>query len=109
MKKICLTVLAATAMIFSTQNLSAQEVGEDKVAVEQAITEYEVIDVAELPAEVTDAVERDFPGAEVSEAYVKEENGEKTYKLKVVTTEGEEVELYADAEGNWVEEDQIDE
>ena len=107
MKKICLTVVAATAMMFSTQNMVAQEIGEEQVAVEQQETEYVAIDVAELPVEVTDALERDYAGAMISEAFVKDENGEVTYKLKVTSAEGEEMKLYADAEGNWVEEDEL--
>lgn len=109
MKKICLTLVAASAMIFSTQNLSAQEITQDQVVIEQEVKDYVSIEVEEVPTEVTDALERDYEGATISEAFVKEKDGEKTYKLKVTTVDGEEKELYADAEGNWIEGDQIDE
>ena len=106
MKKICLTVVAASAMLFSAQNLSAQETAPVPVAVEEAVqetAEWVAIEIEELPAEVQQAVERDFEGAVISEAHVKEKEGEKKFKLKVTTAEGEEKELYADAQGNWID------
>lgn len=108
MKKICLTVLAASALLFSAQNLSAQEVAQTPVEVEETVVqtaqeEFKKIEIQELPAEVQQAVERDFAGATIAEAYVKEYEGEQKFKLKVNTAEGEEKELYADAEGNWID------
>ena len=107
MKKICLTVVAALAMLFSAQNLSAQEAGQEQVTVEaqaQETSEYQKIEISELPVEVQQSVERDFAGGVISEAYVKEQEGEQTFKLVVKTAEGEEEELYADAQGNWLDE-----
>ncbi|MGB7785575.1 MAG: hypothetical protein WBL27_05690 [Salinimicrobium sp.] len=109
MKKICLSVVAASAMLFSAQNLSAQEAEQEQVTVEaqaQQTSEYRQIEIAELPAEVQQSVERDFSGAVISEAYVKEQEGEQKFKLVVKTAEGQEQELYADAQGNWIDEDQ---
>lgn len=108
MKKICLTVVAASAMLFSAQNLTAQEANPEPMMVEETVHEtsdWVKIEVEELPAEVQQAVERDFEGAMISEVHVKEEEGEKEFKLKVTTAEGEEKELYADAEGNWIDKD----
>ena len=113
MKKICLTVLAASAMLFSAQNLSAQEVDPTKeveeTVVQRAQEEFTKIEVQELPAEVQQAVERDFAGATIAEAYVKDHEGTQKFKLKVSTAEGEDKELYADAEGNWIEKEQKEE
>lgn len=112
MKKICLSVVAASAMLFSAQNLSAQEVAQAQVEVEATVGQQEdfrQIEIEELPAEVQQAVERDFAGATIAEAYVKEKEGELKYKLKVTTAEGEEKELYADAQGNWIDKAQKEE
>ena len=109
MKKICLTLVAASAMLFSAQTLSAQEVAEANATVEtttQQVTDYTKIELTEVPAPVQQALERDHEGAVISEAFVKDEEGVKTYKLAVKTAEGEDVELYADAEGNWIEKDE---
>ena len=107
MKKICLTVVAASAMLFSAQNLTAQEAVPTEVAVEttqQELTDYVKIEITDVPAEVQQALERDYEGAVISEAFVKEEEGgEKKYKLVVKTAAGEEQELFADAQGNWIE------
>ena len=108
MKKLCLTVVAASAMLFSAQNLSAQEVAQvevEETVVQRAQEDFRQIEIQELPAEVQQAVERDFAGATISEAYVKEHEGEQKFKLKVSTAEGEDKELYADAKGNWIDKD----
>lgn len=114
MKKICLSVVAASAMLFSAQNLSAQEVAQAQVEVEETVEQraqedFRQIEVQELPAEVQQAVERDHAGATISEAHVKEKEGEQKFKLKVTTAQGEEKELYADAQGNWIDKDKKDE
>ncbi len=98
-------------MIFSAQTVSAQVNPENEVAVEQHTeqrSEYTQIEVQELPAEVQQAVERDFTGAIISEAHVKEKDGERKYKLLITTAEGEEQELYADEQGNWIDKDKKD-
>lgn len=110
MKKICLTVVAACAMLFSAQTLSAQEVAQAQVEVEETVVQraqedFRQIEIQELPAEVQQSVERDFAGATISEAYVKEHEGEQKFKLKVKTANGEEKKLYADARGNWIDKD----
>lgn len=63
------------------------------------IQDFTEIENDELPGAVTEALEKDFSGATITKAYV---NGELQYKLEV--TNGEEnLVLYADAEGNWLE------
>ena len=107
MRKICFTVVAASAMLFSAQSMTAQEVAQANVTTEEAVVkavDYVKIEISEVPAAVQQSLERDYEGAVLSEAFVKEEEGSKVYKLVVKTAEGEEQELFADAEGNWVEE-----
>lgn len=107
MKKIVLSVVAASAMLFSAQTVSAQA-PQPEVAVEQTAdqkSDWRQIEVGELPAEVQQAVERDFAGAVIAEAHVKEKEGEQKFKLVLQTAEGEQKELYADAQGNWIDKD----
>lgn len=111
MKKLCLNLFAASAILFSTQSISAQEVPQVEVeeTVEQRVQDdFRQIEIQELPAEVQQAVERDYAGATIAEAHVKEHEGEQKFKLKVNTVEGEEQELYSDAQGNWIEKDEKD-
>lgn len=105
MKKICLTAIAATAMLFSVNSATAQvyEEGSTQQQEVQKKDEMTKIEVQEIPAEVRESVERDFQGATVSEAYVKGKEGEAEYKLVITTTEGETKELFADAKGNWID------
>lgn len=111
MKKIFLTTLAATAMLFTVESATAQvyeEGSTQQEEVQQQKDEMQKIEVQELPEEVQQAVERDFQGATISEAYLKEKEGEKTYKIVLTTQEGETRELYADAEGNWIDKEDKD-
>lgn len=112
MKKIFFTVATASAMFISAQTLSAQEVPpvvEVEETVEQRMQDdFMQIEIEELPAEVQQAVERDFAGATIAEAHVKEHEGEQKFKLKITTAEGEDKELYADAQGNWIDKEKKD-
>jgi hypothetical protein len=106
MKKICLSLVAASAILFSTQTASAQTAVQEEVTVEQTAdqqTEFTQVAIEDLPAAVQQAVERDFAGAVIAEAYVKETEASQEFKLVVQTAEGEQKELYADAEGNWID------
>ncbi|MDB2606294.1 hypothetical protein N9Y48_00810 [Zobellia sp.] len=77
-------------------------------AVEEAAAEaiapqedaYAEVAVEEVPAAITEALEVAHPGATISKAYLSEAA---EYKLEVATESGEAAELYADAEGNWIE------
>ena len=112
MKKICLTVVAASAMLFSAQPLTAQETipqqvpVEEQVPVEDAVQEkggFIKIETLKLPEEVKQAIERDYAGAIISEAHVKEKQGEKKFKILLTTENGELKELYADSKGKWID------
>lgn len=110
MKKIFLTTLAATAMLFTVETATAQvyEEGTAQEELQQQKDEMQKIEVQELPEEVQQAVERDFQGATISEAFVEEKEGEKKYKIVLTTQEGETKELYADAQGNWIDKEDKD-
>ena len=104
MKKLGLT-FAAIGLFFATTT-QAQETSEAsaEVTTEVAVAaqdEYTKIEVAELPAAVTLAIETDFAGATAKEVWVKEKEGKKVYKIKL-DVNGKEKKVYADAEGNWI-------
>lgn len=106
MKRFYVTAVIAGAMFFSVGNATAQETHTataTATAQVQEKEEFKPIQVEELPGEVSQSVERDFQGATISEAYKKEKDGEAKYKLVVTTAEGESKELYADAQGNWID------
>lgn len=110
MKKMILSIVAAGALVFTTQTATAQVTGEERTAAEQQMLQqqqddFQSIQVGELPAEVQQAVERDFQGSTIGEAFVKEKDGERKYKVVVTTTDGQSKELYADAQGNWIDKD----
>ncbi|AIY12308.1 MULTISPECIES: hypothetical protein [Cellulophaga] len=62
--------------------------------------DFSEIKIEALPEEITAALAKNFPGASISQAFV---NEEAEYKLIVTSETGEEMELYADAEGNWLD------
>lgn len=106
MKKLSITIMAAAAMFFSVQTTNAQVTGEESAATEQVAPtqeEWTQIKAEELPAEVQAAIEKDLAGITVSETYVKEKDGVKTYKVVVSTADGQTKDLFADANGNWIQ------
>lgn len=107
MKKLGLSLLAATAMFFFTENANAQVEGEVKTDVEveaqaQEKSDFKEIDVVALPQSVKDAVMTDYNGAVTEEAWVKEKDGKAVYKLSL-NVEGEKKKVYADEDGNWID------
>lgn len=106
MKKLGMTMMAAAAMFFTVQTASAQVEGQDRTTMEQRTQQqedFQQIEVTELPSEVQQAVERDFQGATVSEAHIRDRDGEANYKIVIATQDGESRELFADAQGNWID------
>lgn len=97
-------LMIVAAMSLGTMTAFAQE---EAPAVEEAATEvvesqdgYNEVAIEELPEAIATALEAAHPGATISKAYI---NEEAEYKLEVAKEDGEEVELYADAEGNWID------
>ncbi len=79
----------------ATANL--EEVAAEAVEAQDGFNE---VALEELPEAITQALEAAHPGASVAKAYMNEQS---QYKLEVTKEDGEQVELYADAEGNWLE------
>ena len=97
-------VLLVAALSLGTMTAFAQE---EETAVESVATEvmeeqdvFAEIAIEELPEAITVALEAAHPGTTIAKAYV---NEAAQYKLEVAKEDGEAVELYADAEGNWIE------
>ena len=111
MKRIFFTAAIAGAMFFSagTANAQVYENSERETPfVEEQQTEYVLIEVQDLPQEVQQALEKDYQGATLSEVYSAEKDGEVIYKLVLSTQDGESQELFADAQGNWIQKDDSD-
>lgn len=96
-------VVFATALVLgSFGTASATETNpifHDGIMESIFIQDFTEIETSALPEAVTAALEKDFPGATINKAFV---NGEMQYKLEVTNGE-EELVLFADAEGNWLE------
>lgn len=97
-------VLLVAALSLGTMTAFAQE---EEIAVESVATEvmeeqdaFAEIAIEELPEAITVALEAAHPGTTIAKAYV---NEAAQYKLEVAKEDGEAVELYADADGNWIE------
>jgi len=100
MKKLMMTA-AVAAMIFATANTNAQTQAERTPAqMEKSVQEgFQKIEISDIPNTVTEAVEQEFKGASIAEAYM---NKKKEFKL-ILKTEGAEAKtIYANAEGEWI-------
>jgi hypothetical protein len=75
-------------LVNSTENVQKQE------------DNFQRIDVSQLPKAIVDAVQRDYSGATIAEAYVNELS---IYKLVLVSGPDKKT-FYADAQGNWIDE-----
>ncbi len=111
MKKLVLT-FAAIGLFFTTSQAQVAQVengvtAEVAAEVKVAGEDFEKIEVAELPEAVSTAITNDFAEAQTQEAWVKEKEGKKIYKVKL-NVEGEEKSLYADAEGNWLKKEDVE-
>lgn len=109
MKKLGLTLMAATGMFLFSQNAQAQV--EETEEMEQAETmekmqekkdDFIKLDVLALPQPIKDAILTDMNGAVAEEAWVKEKDGKNLYKLSL-NVDGEKKKAYIDQHGNWVE------
>lgn len=101
-------VLVVAALTLGSMSAFAQEA---ETAVEEAATEvaaeaveaqdaFAEVAIEELPETITAALAKDHPAATIAKAYV---NEAAQYKLEVTKEDGTAVELFADAEGNWIE------
>jgi len=76
---------------------ATEAVAEEAVEAQDGFNE---VALEEVPEAITTALEAAHPGATISKASV---NENAQYKLEVAKADGETAELYADAEGNWIE------
>ncbi|UGU17518.1 hypothetical protein LS482_06490 [Sinomicrobium kalidii] len=92
-------VLAAALVFggFATQAATIADYNDVAIVVNQE--EFTEISTDEVPAAVTEALERDYAGATISQAYV---NEAKEYKLEVTIGEEAAV-LYANENGEWIQ------
>lgn len=99
MKKLMIVPIMALGMLFTT-NINAQVDDSKKAVSEQtAQEEYTQIDKAKLPVAVTTAVQKDFKGSSVAEAYI---GKDKTYKLILVSENGEKGMVFVNENGKWI-------
>lgn len=111
MKKLYVTAVVAGAMFFSVESATAQVYENSQAEAEMQQTQqtdYTQIEEQDLPEEVRLAVARDYQGSTLSEIYSRERDGQTTYKLVLSAEDGESQELFADAQGNWIENDEQD-
>ncbi|MFB9056816.1 hypothetical protein ACFFU9_08690 [Mariniflexile ostreae] len=103
MKKLILTV-AIVASGVSTFALS-NPILNDQAAVTMVMNQeaFKAVAIDQLPEAVTAAVEKDFPGAAISQAHV---NSSEQYKL-TLSIEGSDSTVYADKDGAWLSEADI--
>lgn len=99
MKNLFVVPVVALGLLFSTNAVAQDEtISSDSEMVMQE--DYIDVAVENLPQPVLDAVSKDFAGATVTAAGAKEDASE--FKLTLAKEDGEVVEVYADAEGNWI-------
>tara|TARA_A100001518_G_C1176620_1_gene26213 strand:+ start:53 stop:391 length:339 start_codon:yes stop_codon:yes gene_type:complete len=101
MKNLMMTA-AVAAMIFATANTNAQSTQAEKTLVktEVAVQEgFQKIETSNVPDAVKAAVQKDFEGASIAEAYI---NKKKEFKLVLESEGGEAKTVYANAKGEWI-------
>jgi hypothetical protein len=94
---LALSLGSLTAFAQDTE-VEAQEEATEVAAPAQ--DDFSEIAVEELPEAVTAAVEKNYPTASINKAYV---NESKQFKLEVSLEDGTAGTLYADENGNWIE------
>ena len=101
--------LAALVMVLGTGSsvVFAQEVNNSSAIVAEAQVpqdEFVKIDPTELPQAVMQTLAKDYEGASVKEAYVKETEETTLYKIIIVTQDGQEAETLLNEKGEIVKE-----
>ena len=100
MKKLFVVPALVLGFVFASSNVTANSVNNMESVVINAQDDYIEVAVENLPQPILDAVATDFAGATISSAAAKEDASE--FKLMLTKEDGEAVEVYADAEGNWI-------
>ncbi|GAA3519430.1 hypothetical protein GCM10022393_37030 [Aquimarina addita] len=103
MKNLFVLPVVALGLLVGTQTMNAQEIASiDSNDATEVVAQEKYIEVAveNLPQPILDAVAKDFAGATITAAGAKEDASE--FKLILAKEDGEAMEVYADAEGNWI-------
>ncbi len=100
MKNLFVLTVITFSLLLGNINANALETTSDE-NIEIAIQEkYIELAIENLPQPVLDAVAKDHQGATISKASAKEDASE--FKLELTKENGETLEVFCDAEGNWV-------
>lgn len=104
-KLIFATMLSLGSLTAFAQDTETDKEQEDMETpatevVAEAQDNFSEIAIEELPEAVVSAVEKNYPTATINSAYV---NEEKHFKLEVSLQDGTAGTLYADEDGNWIE------
>ncbi|SHG51719.1 hypothetical protein [Flagellimonas flava] len=100
MKKLILaSVLSFVGLTAMAQDATTTEV-DNTVSEVTTVQDFQEINVADLPAAVVEAVQKDYPTATINKAYKNESD---QFKLELSLKDGASGTVYADAEGNWIE------
>ncbi len=102
-------VLVALAMILgvSSSVAFAQEAGKSTTAVTETQVpqdEFVKMDPAQLPKAILQVLTTNHGGSSVKEAYVKEKDGAKIYKVIITTQDGQETEMILNEKGEAIKE-----
>ncbi|MEO1012938.1 MAG: hypothetical protein AAFX53_16690 [Bacteroidota bacterium] len=94
-------MLAAVMCLGTITAIAHGASGLDDASITVAETQDDFNEVAltDVPEAITAALEIAHPGASITKAYVNEQS---QYKLEVTTEDGQQVELFSDAQGNWL-------
>ncbi|MCM5663813.1 hypothetical protein [Galbibacter mesophilus] len=97
MKKLVLVAAMALGSMTAFAAVPTTLGNDTKITIAQ--DDYKEIAVAEVPQAIQEALQADYPDAELTKAYVNEEG---TYKIEVKM--GEQAgHLYANENGEWIE------
>ena len=102
-------VLVALAMVLgvSSSVAFAQEAGKSTTAVTETQVpqdEFVKMDPTQLPQAILQSLATNYEGSSVKEAYVKEKDGAKIYKVIITTQDGQEAEVLLNEKGEAVKE-----
>ena len=100
MKKLFVVPALVLGFVFSTSAITANTLTDNTNMEISMQDDYIEVAVENLPQPILDAVAKDFAGATIASAAAKEDASE--FKLMLAKEDGETVEVYADAEGNWI-------
>jgi len=103
MKKLFVVAVVSLGTLTGFAQEATAEQGAEVVVATEVVAqdEYSEIEISALPEAVTNALAKDHPEATISKAYV---NEEEQFKLEVAQEDGTSATLFADKEGNWIEE-----